>query len=127
MFMNIYIQPNNEELLQKYKESGKSMSSLINALIMEHFTNPKTNHIEFYDAKLMLREFYKVPTNKELDERPTNLIPNEVVMPKAVKPWNQARPLPSPKPIGYETPSQKADRAMREEMAERLSNRPKLG
>jgi hypothetical protein len=81
MYMNIYISPQNEKLLQKYKESGKSMSGLINAMIIEHFNHD--NYIEFRgDEKLMLREFYTVPTDEQLNSKSRQLnIHSEIAPP----------------------------------------------
>lgn len=60
-------------------------------------------------------------------DKKATLKSDEVIIAEAAKPWNQARPLPSPKPIGYETPSQKADREVREERIKRMNNPLKLG
>lgn len=85
MNMNIYIQEDNQKLLQQYKDSGKSMSALINALIMEHFVNPDSGKIEFWEAPLMLRDFYKRPTDKELTALYKYTAPSEVQFTKVCK------------------------------------------
>lgn len=96
MYMNMYIEGIGKNLLKEYKKSGKSMSALVNALIIEHFTNIEGTKVEFWEAPLMMRKWYHYPNDDELaaaHELPPakELAPIESLCCAGVKPcqhWN---------------------------------------